>query len=382
MKKISLLGATGSVGQQTLDVIASHPDQFSLAAMSFGKNVSSGLKIIHTYQPSLVAVGSKQIYDQIKNEVPSGVKVVYGKEGLIEAAAYHQADVVLNAVVGSIGLEPTLVAIENGKTLAFANKETLVTGGHLVMTAAKEKGATILPIDSEHSAIFQCLKGENRRRISRLMITASGGSFRDKSREELKGVTIEEALNHPNWSMGAKITIDSATMMNKGLEVIEAHWLFGVPYDKIGVLLHRESIIHSMVEFADTSVIAQLGLPDMKVPIQYALSFPERLELNGTKRLNLWEMGTLHFEKMNTERFRCLTFAFEAGRIGGTMPTVLNAANEEAVRLFLDGRISFLEIEDKVEAALARHKPIPHPKLEEIRIVDHETRAFVRGLKQ
>ena len=381
MKKISLLGATGSVGRQTLDVIASHPDQFSLIAMSFGKNVSSGLEIIHTYQPSLVAVGSKEVRDQIVNDVPAGVKVVYGKEGLIEAAAYPEADVVLNAVLGSIGLEPTLVAIEAGKTLAFANKETLVTAGHLVMAAAKKKGVSVLPVDSEHSAIFQCLQGEDRKKVSRLIITASGGSFRDKSREELKEVTVEEALNHPNWSMGKKITIDSATMMNKGLEVIEAHWLFDVPYDKIDVLLHRESIIHSMVEFADTSIIAQLGLPDMRIPIQYALSYPERLELNGTKRLNLWEMGTLHFEKMSVERFRCLAFAFEAGKIGGTMPTVLNAANEEAVRLFLDGRISFLEIEEKVEAALRWHKPISHPSLEEIRSVDNETHVFVQDVK-
>ncbi|HEX6922239.1 MAG TPA: 1-deoxy-D-xylulose-5-phosphate reductoisomerase [Bacillales bacterium] len=379
MKKISLLGATGSVGRQTLEVISDHPDQFSLVSMSFGKNVSSGLDIIHRFQPGLVSVGSKQIRDEIITKVPSGVRVVYGQEGLIEAAVYQESNIVLNALLGSVGLAPTLAAIEAGKNLAFANKETLVTAGHLVMKAAEENGVQVLPVDSEHSAIFQCLQGENRKEISRLIITASGGSFRDKSREELEGVTVEEALKHPNWSMGAKITIDSATMMNKGLEVIEAHWLFGMPYEQIDVLLHRESVIHSMVEFADTSVIAQLGLPDMRVPIQYALSYPNRLELKGAKGLNLWEMESLHFQEKDLERFRCLEFAFEAGKTGGTMPTVLNAANEEAVGLFLNGDITFLSIEDQVEAALRRHSPISHPNLQEIQEVDRETREFVRS---
>ncbi|HEX7065324.1 MAG TPA: 1-deoxy-D-xylulose-5-phosphate reductoisomerase [Bacillales bacterium] len=380
MKKISLLGATGSVGRQTLDVISDHPDQFSLVAMSFGKNVSSGLEIIHTYQPSLVAVGTKEIRDEIVNEIPSGVKVVFGREGLIEAAVHPESTVVLNALLGSVGLAPTLAAIEAGKNLAFANKETLVTAGHLVMKAAEKNGVQVLPVDSEHSAIFQCLQGENPKKISRLIITASGGSFRDKKREELEGVTVEEALNHPNWSMGAKITIDSATMMNKGLEVIEAHWLFDMPYEQIDVLLHRESVIHSMVEFTDTSVIAQLGLPDMRVPIQYALSYPNRLELKGAKGLNLWEMGTLHFQEKDLDRFRCLRFAYEAGRCGGTMPTVLNAANEEAVRLFLEGSITFLDIENRVEAALERHHSLAYPNLQEIQAVDQETREFVRTL--
>ncbi|HEU5140842.1 MAG TPA: 1-deoxy-D-xylulose-5-phosphate reductoisomerase [Bacillales bacterium] len=380
MKRISLLGATGSVGRQTLDVISDHPDQFSLVAMSFGKNVSSGLDIIHTYQPSLVAVGTKEIRDEIVNMVPSDVKIVYGKEGLIEAAVYPEATVVLNALLGSVGLAPTLAAIDAGKNLAFANKETLVMAGHLVMEAAERKGVQVLPVDSEHSAIFQCLQGEDPNRISKLIITASGGSFRDKKREELEGVTVEEALNHPNWSMGAKITIDSATMMNKGLEVIEAHWLFDMPYEQIDVVLHRESVIHSMVEFKDTSVIAQLGLPDMRVPIQYALSYPNRLELKGAKGLNLWEMRTLHFQEKDLDRFRCLRFAYEAGKIGGTMPTVLNAANEEAVQLFLEGNITFLDIESRVEAALERHDSLSYPNLQEIQAVDQETREFVRSL--
>ncbi|HET7658069.1 MAG TPA: 1-deoxy-D-xylulose-5-phosphate reductoisomerase [Bacillales bacterium] len=380
MKKICLLGATGSVGRQTLDVISSHPEKFTLTAMSFGKNVSLGLEIIHKFQPKLVSVGTKAIRDEIAGVVPKGIKVVYGSEGLLEAAIYPSVGVVVNALLGSVGLESTLAAIEAGKTLALANKETLVTAGHLVMSAAKKKEVPVLPVDSEHSAIFQCLQGEKRDQISRLIVTASGGSFRDKSREELKGVTVKEALNHPNWSMGAKITIDSATMMNKGLEVIEAHWFFDVPFDQIDVLIHRESIIHSMVEFTDTAVIAQLGLPDMRVPIQYALSYPDRLELKGAKRLNLGELGKLHFSETDFLRYRCLGFAYEAGKTGGTMPTVLNAANEEAVKMFLDGRIEFLDIESKVEAALERHQVISQPDLTEILAVDEETRSYVRSL--
>lgn len=377
MKKICLLGATGSVGRQTLDVLASYPEKFSLTAMSFGKNVSFALDIIHKFQPELVSVSSLSIRDEIVDLVPSNVKVVFGEEGLIEAASYTEADIVLNALLGSVGLKPTLAAIESGKTLAFANKETLVTAGHLVMDAAWKNNVTVLPVDSEHSAIFQCLQGEKKDQISRLIVTASGGSFRDKNREQLEGVTVEEALNHPNWSMGKKITIDSATMMNKGLEVIEAHWLFDVPFEQIDVLIHRESIIHSMVEFIDSSVIAQLGMPDMKTPIQYALTYPDRLELKGAKRLNLGELGKLHFGETDFDRYRCLGFAYKAGKIGGTMPTVLNAANEEAVRLFLNGQITFLEIESKVESALEKHDVILHPGLEEILEADRQTRAFV-----
>ena len=272
--------------------------------------------------------------------------------------------------MGSVGLYPTLQAIEAKKDIAIANKETLVTAGHLVIKAAKKAGVQLLPVDSEHSAIFQALQGEQEKNIERLIITASGGSFRDRTREQLVGVTVEEALNHPNWSMGAKITIDSASMMNKGLEVIEAHWLFDIPYDKIDVVLHRESVIHSMVEFHDSSVMAQLGTPDMRVPIQYALTFPDRLPLIGKKRLNLVEIGKLHFEEMNVTRYPCLQYAYEAGKIGGTMPTVLNAANEAAVASFLEGRISFLEIETLIEQALNRHQVIADPDLKTIREVD------------
>jgi 1-deoxy-D-xylulose-5-phosphate reductoisomerase len=308
------------------------------------------------------------------------VKIDYGQEALIEAAVFDGVEILVNAVVGSVGLIPTLKAIENKITIALANKETLVTAGHLVTEHAKKYNVDILPVDSEHSAIFQCLQGENVKSIERLIVTASGGSFRDKKREELVDVTVEQALNHPNWSMGAKITIDSATMMNKGLEVIEAHWLFNMPYEKIDVLLHKESIIHSLVEFHDRSIIAQLGSPDMRVPIQYALTYPERLSLPEVKGLELWEVGKLHFEKADFNRFRCLQFAFDSGKIGGTMPTVLNAANEEAVAAFLKGSIKFLQIEEFIERAMDKHVCIAQPGLEQIQEVDQRTRKFVQTL--
>ena len=341
MKKISLLGATGSIGTQTLDVIRTYPEKFRLVAMSFGQNLALGEQIIQEFKPKLVSVSTKEMRDRIIYNVPAGTNVMFGEEGLIEVATYSESDVLLNSVVGSVGLKPTLAAIEASKTIAIANKETLVTAGHIVMESAKNNGVQILPVDSEHSAIFQCLNGENKSEIFKLILTASGGSFRDRSREELEGVTVEQALAHPNWSMGAKLTIDSATMMNKGLEVIEAHWLFDIPYEQIDVILHKESIIHSMVEFQDTSVIAQLGTPDMRIPIQYALTYPERLELPQIKRLNLIEIGKLHFQEASFDRFRCLKMAYEAGKIGGTMTAVLNAANEVAVAAFLENRITF-----------------------------------------
>ncbi|SFA73607.1 MULTISPECIES: 1-deoxy-D-xylulose-5-phosphate reductoisomerase [unclassified Bacillus (in: firmicutes)] len=379
MKYISLLGATGSIGTQTLDIIRENPTSFKLVAMSVGKNIELARKMIVEFSPELVSVQEKSSYDILKNDFPH-TKFTYGAEGLVEAAVYHKAQILVNAVIGSVGLDPTLQAIEAGKTIAIANKETLVTAGHLVMQAAKRKGVDLLPVDSEHSAIFQSLQGEKMKNIARLILTASGGSFRDRTREELSGVTVEQALNHPNWSMGAKITIDSATMMNKGLEVIEAHWLFDMPYEKIDVLLHKESIIHSMVEFHDSSIIAQLGTPDMRVPIQYALTFPDRLPFPSSKRLNLAEIGMLHFREMDFQRFRCLKYAYEAGKIGGTMPTVLNAANEAAVASFLEGKINFLQIEDLIERALAKHDCKVNPSLEEIQEVDKETRKFVNSI--
>ncbi|MDQ0270193.1 1-deoxy-D-xylulose-5-phosphate reductoisomerase [Cytobacillus purgationiresistens] len=379
MKHISLMGATGSIGTQTLDVIKQHPEEFRLAAFSVGKNIELARKIIAEFQPELVSLAEKNSADMLKAEFP-GITFTYGQHGLTEVAVYHRSTVVVNAVLGSVGLEPTLQAIEEKKTIAIANKETLVTAGHLVMEAAKSNGVSLLPVDSEHSAIFQALQGEREKNIERLIITASGGSFRNKSRDELKNVSVTEALNHPNWAMGAKITIDSASMMNKGLEVIEAHWLFSLPYEKIDVLLHDESIIHSMVEFHDSSVIAQLGTPDMRVPIQYALTYPDRLPLHSSNRLNLAEIGKLHFKEMDFERFHCLKLAYEAGKVGGTMPTVLNAANEAAVAAFLEDKISFLQIEDLIESALEKHNPIYHPNLAEIQEIDAETRGLVNSL--
>ncbi|MED3732028.1 1-deoxy-D-xylulose-5-phosphate reductoisomerase [Geobacillus stearothermophilus] len=380
MKYISILGASGSIGQQTLDVMRAHPDKFRLAAASVGKNAEAARKLIAEFSPVLVAVTDRDAYEVLRCEYSGRTAVVYGEEGLVEAAICPQADVVVTAVVGSVGLVPTLKAIEAGKTIALANKETLVVAGHLVTAAAKRRGVPLLPVDSEHSAIFQCLQGEKREHVEKLILTASGGSFRDRTREELAHVTVEEALRHPNWSMGAKITIDSATMMNKGFEVIEAHWLFGLPYERIEVVLHRESVIHSLVEFRDTSILAQLGTPDMRIPIQYALAYPERLPLAAAKPLDLAALGALHFAPVDFDRYRCLRFAYEAGKRGGSLPTVLNAANEEAVAAFLAGRIPFLAIEEWIERALERHQPVDDPQLEEIREIDADVRAYVRSL--
>ena len=349
--------------------------------MSAGRNISLIREYITEFQPELVSVQTKADCETLRAEFAgSGTVFTYGSEGLAETAVYPKADVLLNAVIGSVGLYPTLLAIRAKKDIAIANKETLVTAGHLVMAEAEKAGVRILPVDSEHSAIFQALQGEQEKNIERLIITASGGSFRDRTREELDGVTVEEALAHPNWSMGAKITIDSATMMNKGLEVIEAHWLFGLPYSKIDVLLHRESIIHSMVEFHDSGVMAQLGSPDMRVPIQYALTYPDRMPLKNSTRLNLAEAGRLHFAEMDFVRYPCLQFAYDAGKIGGTMTTVLNAANEAAVAEFLEGKITFLDIEYYIEKALSLHNPVSAPDLGTIQETDSETRRLVQTL--
>ncbi|KMK77245.1 1-deoxy-D-xylulose-5-phosphate reductoisomerase [Alkalihalobacillus pseudalcaliphilus] len=379
MKRIGLLGSTGSIGTQTLDIIREHREEFELITMSVGRNLDLAIQQIEEFKPKLVSVISKEDKDKLAMQCSSEVRFVDGKHGLIEVAAFHEVDILVNAVIGSVGLEPTLAAIKEGKPIAIANKETLVTAGHLVTAAAQKYQVSLLPVDSEHSAIFQALNGERYEDIDRLILTASGGSFRDLSREQLQGVTVEQALNHPNWSMGAKITIDSATMMNKGLEVIEAHWLFQVPYEKIDVLLHKESIIHSMVEFHDKSVMAQLGTPDMRVPIQYALTYPKRLERRNTERLNLWEVGKLHFQPLDVERFKAISYAFEAGKRGGSFPTVLNAANEEAVAAFLHNKISFLEIECLIEQALEYHEGIKQPSLEEIMEIDQLTRAFIHS---
>jgi len=376
VKKISLLGATGSIGWQTYDILKEQRNDFQLVAFSSGKNIEKTREMIETLKPELVSVQLEEDARTLAKEYPQ-IQFSFGEKGLVEVATHPDSTVLVNAVLGSVGLESTLAAIRMGKTVAIANKETLVTAGHLVMAEAKKYNAIILPVDSEHSAIFQSMNGENSKNVERLIITASGGSFRDKSRAELKHVTVADALNHPNWSMGAKITIDSATMMNKGLEVIEAHVLFDMPYDKIDVLLHRESIIHSLVEYHDTSVIAQLGTPDMRVPIQYALSFPDRMPLHNGQRLNLAQIGQLHFQEMDFERYPALRLAYEAGRTGGTILTAMNAANEAAVAAFLQGKITFLEIDETIERVMQAHNNILVPDLQTILQVDGETRKTV-----
>jgi len=377
VKRIAILGSTGSIGTQTLDVIARHPDRFQVECLAAGRNVDRLLGQIRQFRPSLVAVRDREAAEKLKPHVAAETRIVYGEEGLIEAAASTDADFVVTAVVGSVGLKPTVAAIEAGKTIGIANKETLVSAGHIVSALAKKHNVKLLPIDSEHSAIHQCLKGETSDEVNRIVLTASGGAFRDRTRDQLKNVTPDEALSHPNWSMGAKITIDSATMANKGLEVIEAHWLFGLPYSKIEVVLHPESIVHSYVEFADYSIIAQLGLPDMRVPIQYALTYPERIRTPG-KPLDLTELGKLHFRKMDFERFPCLRMAYECGIAGGSAPTVFNAANEVAVSRFLQGEIGFLDIERVIETVLEAHDPVANPELEQIFDIDAWAREKAR----
>ncbi|WP_135547220.1 1-deoxy-D-xylulose-5-phosphate reductoisomerase [Paenibacillus cymbidii] len=378
-KRIALLGSTGSIGTQTLDVIAHDPERYDVVGLSAGTNVALLLEQVKQFRPGVVSVATKELADELRPLLPAGTRVLYGDEGAAEVAAGTGADMVVTAVMGSRGLKPALAAIEAGITIGLANKETLISAGHLVTAAAKRRGVCLLPIDSEHSAIFQCLNGESRDDVARLTITASGGSFRDRTREQLAGVTVAEALRHPNWSMGAKITIDSATMVNKGLEVIEAHWLFDMPYEQIDVLLHPESIIHSMVEFVDNSVIAQLGNPDMRVPIQYALTYPQRFP-TPTKRLDLAAAGRLHFAPMDMVRFPCLRLAFECGKGGGTLPTVYSAANEVAVARFLGGEIEFLAIEAIIETALERHERLADPDLEQIAYADNWARELAASL--
>ncbi|RTE01811.1 1-deoxy-D-xylulose-5-phosphate reductoisomerase [Paenibacillus whitsoniae] len=379
MKKIAILGSTGSIGTQTLDIVAHAPEQFQVTAISGGFNSELIIEQAQRFRPQLVSVATKELADRIAQHVPTGTRVIHGEEGLMAVATESGADILVTALVGSQGLKPTLAAIEAGKHIGLANKETLVSAGHIVTEAAKRKGVALLPVDSEHSAIFQCLNGEKPSQIERITLTASGGSFRDRTRAELKGVTVKEALNHPNWSMGAKITIDSATMVNKGLEVIEAHWLFGLDYDHIDVILHPESVIHSYVEFIDHSVIAQLGNPDMRIPISYALTYPDRIP-TPTTRLDLAAIGKLNFREMDYERFPCLRMAFESGRQGGTTPTVYNAANEVAVARFLKGEITFLQIESIIEATLQKHEFYPNPPIELIHEQDQWARQVAAAM--
>ncbi|MEK8130195.1 1-deoxy-D-xylulose-5-phosphate reductoisomerase [Paenibacillus filicis] len=374
MKKISILGSTGSIGTQTLDVISHYPDLYQVVGLAGGHNLDLIREQMNRFRPAMVSVATRELAEQLRTEAPAGTHVYYGPEGLMEIAAGNDAELVVTAIVGSQGLEPTLAAIEAGKHIGLANKETLVSAGHLVTEAAARRRVTLRPVDSEHSAIFQCLNGENASRIHKITLTASGGSFRDRTREELVGVTVQDALKHPNWSMGAKITIDSATMVNKGLEVIEAHWFFGLSYDQIEVLIHPESIIHSFVEFVDFSIIAQLGLPDMRVPIQYALTYPDRMSAPA-ERLRLSEIGKLNFSEMSFERFPGLALAYESGRKGGTMPTVFNASNEVAVARFLQGAVPFLAIEEIIAGVMAKHHTVASPDLGTILDSDAWARA-------
>lgn len=366
MKRVSILGATGSIGTQTLDVIRLNRDKFTLEAISVGENIDVLRKIIAEFNPKLVSVKHEKDVKKLKDEF-NDVLFTSGDTGLIDVATYD-ADILVTAILGSVGLVPTLRAIEQGRKIGLANKETLVAAGDIVMGHAKKYNAEIIPVDSEHSAIFQCLNGEDLKTVKNLIITASGGSFRDLTRDELKSVTKKDALNHPNWSMGQKITIDSATMMNKGLEVIEAHHLFNMNAENIKTLIHRESIIHSMVEFNDNSIMAQIGNSDMRTAIQYALTYPTRIEKNNP--LDIHELSTLNFEPMDFNRFKMIQFAYDALKIGGTMPAVMNAANEYAVEKFLNDEITFLEIEDIVESRMNHHKAIKDPDLETILYYD------------
>ena len=366
MKKIAILGSTGSIGTQTLDVIRAHSDELEVVALAAGSNKERLKEQIREFHPELVSLSDEKKAQELKEELAGeAVEVVCGMDGLIEVAGIDSADVVVTAVVGMMGSLPTMEAIRKGKDIALANKETLVTAGHLIIPMAREYGVSILPVDSEHSAIFQCLQGEPKKALDKILLTASGGPFRGKSAEFLETVTLEDALNHPNWSMGPKITIDSSTMVNKGLEVMEAKWLFGVDYSQIEVVIQPQSIIHSMVQYIDGAVIAQLGTPDMRVPIEYALFYPERRSLPGD-RLDFSKLSQITFEKPDYKVFRGLSLAIEAGKTGGTMPTVFNAANERAVAKFLKGEIKYTDIVRSIEKCMDAHKVSAHPDLEEI----------------
>jgi len=365
MKNIVVLGSTGSIGTQTLEVLDKFPDSFQVVGLAAGSSLQKLATQVNKYRPKIVSVGTDDDIPRFQSLIPSDVEIVSGVQGMAEIARMAAADVVVTSITGTLGLLPTVEAINAGKDIALANKETLVAAGEIVMKLAQQKGVSILPVDSEHSAIFQCLNGEERSRVSRIILTASGGPFRDWSYSQLRSVTVADALKHPNWSMGRKITVDSATMMNKGLEVIEARWLFDVELQDIDVLIHPQSIVHSMVEFTDGSVLAQMGLPDMKLPIQYALTYPERPG-TGFPRLDLAAVGHLSFAAPRPEIFPCLGLAYEAGRQGGTMPAVLNAANEKAVEMFLNGQIGFLDIPLLIEKVMANHTPVQSPGLDDI----------------
>lgn len=377
MKKIAILGSTGSIGTQTLEIARNNAD-LSVVALAAGRNVELMEKQIREFAPKLAVMWSKEAAEDLRARIKdTDVKVACGMEGLIEAATLPEAEVLVTAIVGMIGIRPTIAAINAGKTIALANKETLVCAGHIIMPLIKEKKVPLLPVDSEHSAILQSLQGQPKERLAKILLTASGGPFRGKKREELVNIRPEDALKHPNWSMGRKITIDSSTLVNKGLEVMEAHWLFDTPYDKIQVVVQPQSVIHSMVEYEDGGIMAQLGTADMKLPIQYALFYPDRRFLPG-KRLDFYELSGITFEKPDTDTFRGLLLGYRAGETGGSMPTVYNAANEMAVSLFLDGKIGYLKITELIEECMEAHKLIVNPSVEEILQTEQWTYNYIK----
>lgn len=378
MKNIAVLGSTGSIGTQTLDIARKNKDEITIKVLAAGSNVELIEKQIREFNPDIAVLFNEERAKELAIKVSDiPVKVLSGMDGMIEAATYEKVDTIVTSMVGMIGIKPTIAGIKAGKNIALANKETLVTAGHIIMPLIKEHGVSLLPVDSEHSAIFQSMNGENRKRISKILLTASGGPFRGRSYEELEKVTLEDALKHPNWAMGQKITIDSATLVNKGLEVMEAAWLFDVPVSKIQVVVHPQSVIHSMVEYEDTAVIAQLGCPDMRLPIQYALFYPDRRFLDA-KKLDFFEMKSLTFEEPDINTFKGLKYAMEAAKMGGSMPTVFNAANEEAVAMFLNKKIRFLDIYRIIEESMDRHSVIENPDIDTVLSVEKDVREYIR----
>lgn len=378
MKNIAILGSTGSIGTQTLDIVRKEKG-LKVIGLAAGNNIELLEEQIREFHPKVVCVWSDDRAKDLKEKIrDTDVKVVTGIEGLIEVSILEEIEILVTAIVGMIGIRPTIAAIKAGKDIALANKETLVTAGHLIMPLAREYKVNILPVDSEHSAIFQSLNGEDKNSINKILLTASGGPFRSRKKQELENIQIEDALKHPNWVMGRKITIDSATLVNKGLEVMEAKWLFGLDLDKIEVVVHPQSVIHSMVEYVDGSIIAQLGTPDMRLPIQYALYYPERRPLDG-ERVDFFQLQQLTFEKPDIHTFRGLMLAFEASKIGGSMPTVYNAANEMAVSKFLNREIRFLEIPEVIEYSMSNHKSIHMPTVEEILETEKETYKIIES---
>jgi len=375
MKKIAILGSTGSIGTQALDVVKNLPEEFSVEVLAANSNVELFARQVEEFRPKLAVLADEAAYKKFSTKKISGVELAGGRQAFVDAAAFDGVEIVLTSMSGFAGLEPTIKAINAGKNIALANKETLVVAGELVTKLAKARGVKILPVDSEHGAFFQCLQGEDFKSIEKLLLTASGGPFRGKTHGELLNVTVKEVLAHPTWNMGKKITVDSASLVNKGLEVIEAKFLYGVDYDQIQVVVHPQSIVHSMVEFCDGSIIAQLAAPDMRLPIQYALTYPQRLQ-SPVKKLNFWELGSLTFEKPDAETFLGLKFAYAAGKAGGTLPCAFNAANEVAVNAFLRGRIKFLNIYDVIEDVMSRRPVKQNPTLEDLIAEDSEARRL------